>query len=215
MTIISNHNELSINEKPFSDKKPLLIGIAGRKGSGKSTVATFLGGVLNGRSVIQGFAHPMKLTLYNLFNVDNKYFEDPLCKEKIIPGFNISGRKVMQLMGTEFLRNMVDKDFFIKVKASFIEETKQLTDIFIIDDVRFNNEAEWIRENNGHIIHVYNTSKDAAVEEAARVIAGEDTHSSEQGIVKLPQDGYIFNTSTKLFLAHEILEMIKKLNLPF
>ena len=54
-------------------------------------------------------------------------------------------RLLMQWWGTEFRRNMVDKDYWIKKVQSWIDKHPEV-DVILIPDLRFKNEIEWIKK---------------------------------------------------------------------
>tara|TARA_B100000902_G_scaffold399700_1_gene471917 strand:- start:4377 stop:4955 length:579 start_codon:yes stop_codon:yes gene_type:complete len=145
----------------------MIIGLAGRKGSGKSTVAEILNDKFGYRTL--SFATPLKemlmamgVTKEEIFNID--------LKEKPLERFGgKSPRELLQLLGTEFARNMVCEDVWVKA----IEARVEPNDMIVLDDVRFPNEAEMIRDKGGKIIKVTRTGQELGM---------VDTHSSEAGI---------------------------------
>lgn len=64
---------------------------------------------------------------------------------------DLKWRKILQLIGK--IGRLIDEDYFIK---DFWEQTQKQNNnsIIIPDDVRFENEAKFIREKNGFIIHI-------------------------------------------------------------
>lgn len=119
-------------------------------GSGKSSVSDCF--VKNHNFVKLSFAAPLKEALVVLTGLDMSYFTDMKKKEIPIPGIGKSPRELMQLMATEFVREMVAPDFWLWRMGQSISKFSE-RDI-IIDDVRFENEANFIRNNGGQIVHV-------------------------------------------------------------
>lgn len=72
------------------------------------------------------------------------------------PGDKFSIRFMLQIFGTDVAR-AVDKDFWIHyAQSKYIETiTSKPETLFIITDVRFPNEVEFITNNNGSIIQVH------------------------------------------------------------
>ena len=71
----------------------------------------------------------------------------------------ITPRKILQLMGTDFVRNMIHPDFWVMwLEKEITEEIRNYegnkNQIFIIDDCRFENEFKMIRKADGIIIHL-------------------------------------------------------------
>lgn len=85
-----------------------------------------------------------------------------------------SPRVIMQKGGTEFFRNFVDRHFWIRIA----------TPGTIITDLRFEEEYNFVKANNGIIIKVVNSSQDD------HVLNG---HESERYINDLEADYYIYN----------------------
>ena len=65
-----------------------------------------------------------------------------------------------------------------------LDQIMQSGNNLIVPDVRFNNEAEWVRDN-GILIHI-NTNRDTI----------ETTHASEGGLEPLEGEIIVSNTST-------------------
>lgn len=146
-----------------------IIGLAGPKGVGKSTYANQLAfemyrteGLVAAR--VMSFAGPLKEMLGCI--VHNDYIED---KERIIPNLGVSARYCLQTLGTEWGRNIISSDIWINITRHRIEESEEK--FFIIDDVRFDNEAKMILDMGGE---VWKLSRSGVSE--------DDDHISESGI---------------------------------
>ena len=147
-----------------------IIGLAGPKGVGKSTYANQL--VFDMYKTrewsdairIISFASPLKEMLGCIVHKD--YIED---KERVIPNLGVSARHCLQTLGTEWGRNLISDSIWIDITRHRIEESD--AKIFIIDDVRFDNEAEMIRDMGGE---VWKLSRSGVNE--------DDAHISESGV---------------------------------
>ena len=147
-----------------------IIGLAGPKGVGKSTYANQL--VFDMYKTrewsdairIISFASPLKEMLGCIVHKD--YIED---KERIIPNLGVSARHCLQTLGTEWGRNLISDSIWIDITRHRIEESDAT--VFIIDDVRFDNEAEMIRDMGGE---VWKLSRSGVNE--------DDAHISESGV---------------------------------
>lgn len=117
----------------------LIIGFGGLKFSGKTTAAKTLQRIFAEEAVVMSFATPVKQTCKDLFLLSDEQICDPELKEQVDCRWNKSPRQLMQLLGTDFVRKMVDDSFWVKR----LEESIRLTDkkIILIDDVRFDEEA--------------------------------------------------------------------------
>lgn len=129
-----------ITLQTFSDLmigKMRLIGIAGKARSGKDTAAKYLLNKLGGDWSTASFADPMKAML-NAIDVDTSD------EAKGLPGnqYGVSTRHMLQTLGTEWGRNLIADDFWLTVF-----ESMNAGRCLIVPDVRFENEAELIREH--------------------------------------------------------------------
>lgn len=127
----------------------ILIGLAGKAGVGKTTIAQCF---VKWGYVQLSYATPLKTALAVLTGLPIEHFIDSELKEIKIPGLDISPRTLMQKIGTECIRNMIHPNFWIwKMRHSISAHSDR--DI-IIDDIRFENEAQLIRNNGGIVIHL-------------------------------------------------------------
>lgn len=156
-----------------------IIGITGKARSGKDTVANFIVAARGGYKY--GFANPMRDILRVIgIDMDDPYWQDH--KEEIIPALGKSPRQIMQTLGTEWGRNMVNEDLWVLMAN---QQVMRLGTGMIIADVRHENEAAWIRRSGGRIIHVTRGAAPAV-----------NAHTSEAGIVVQPEDIQLSNSGT-------------------
>lgn len=93
---------------------------------------------------------------------------------------SISPRRAYQLFGTEVGRAVRDT-IWLDAAQMLIDKGDSL----IITDVRFENEAEWIRNQGGVLVHIQR-------DEAKEVVS----HTSEVGVKVLDNDAVIHNNSS-------------------
>jgi len=166
----------------------MLIGIAGAAGSGKTTLAEGLADEYF--ITIHGLADPIKRALETMFGLDSRIWDDRVAKEEPIPEIGRSPRYLAQTLGTEWGRELVHPELWIKIADVKHQQHKSL----IIPDVRFQNEAEWIRNNSGAILYITRPGQE---------IISENGHSSEAGFDKslitnrIVNDGSIQDLITK------------------
>ena len=175
------------------NKGPLLIGLTGLAGSGKSSVAGILRRRYGGRVV--PFASPLKKMLAALgvpkaclYGADK---ERPL---DLLRGH--TARHAMQTLGTEWGRGLIGDDFWLCAWADAVSAVPRDVLVVVADDVRFANEAECIRDNGGLVLRV--------VRPSGRSTAGG--HASETG--DFAADAMILNNGTKQQLGRTVAGIV-------
>ena len=173
-----------------------LIGIAGLARSGKDTFASFLklkSKELNEEFETYAFADPLKLAASQMFGLPLSIFYGGDEREEINEDWGISPREMLQKLGTEGGREIFGSDLWIKranvqFRAPLIYGFKEeVLDVpFCVTDVRFNDEADWIREHHGIVVHIRNDN----------VIGDVREHASEEGVTIVNDDIIIMNNGT-------------------
>lgn len=164
--------------------KRIIIGITGLARSGKTTAANFL--VEENEFRVISFADPVKAVCASVFQIPKECFE--VGDRNIIqPGFGMSYRAMLQELGTDLVRCQIDPDFWVKI-ASYALSKLPVTIPVVIPDVRFENEATWIREQSGIIIRL--------VRKEAGLPDDLGRHVSESGIAHNNKDFIVENNST-------------------
>lgn len=160
----------------------LLVGFTGRAGSGKDTAANYLKQKYPFKSV--AFADPIRAGMRAMIGLEDKHFAHP-DKEVVLPELGKSPRQMMQTLGTEWGRVTVNEDIWLILAGKKIQEFHEQGYGAIITDVRFENEAAWVRKNGGLIVHVL------------RDTAGTPhVHASEAGVKASAIDYIIYNNRT-------------------
>lgn len=141
-----------------------IIGFTGRKQNGKSTVCDIIKDDLE--------AAGMKVARIN--------FKDPLLAMARSIGWNgikdENGRKLLQRLGTDVVRDCVDQNYWVQAWIKAVSEQKGKVDVVLADDVRFDNEAQAVRQMGGVVIGITSPEVNHRV--------GNDLHTSEAGITK-------------------------------
>ena len=172
-------------------KTPHLIGLTGYAGSGKDTVRDALA---RHGYIGMAFADPIRQMLRKLFDqagVAYGYMDSRELKESIIPQLGVSYRHLAQTLGTEWGR-AVAPDLWLRIADGFIKDTNSAGELwsdgvplFAISDVRFANEAQWVRDRGGVVWRI-NRPQAAAVRE----------HSSEEEVGRIQVDAEIDNSGS-------------------
>lgn len=137
----------------------MLIGLVGFAGSGKGTVADTLVEKYNFTKL--SFADPLKDAVSSIFgwprhllegdtdeSRDFREREDTFWTNRL--GYSISPRKVLQRFGTEVCRDSFSHNIWIYALESRMRNHSNV----VVADVRFDNEIDFIRQNNGFLVRV-------------------------------------------------------------
>ena len=82
-----------------------------------------------------------------------------------------SPREVMQKLGTEFGREMVHSDLWVTIARRRLDKAREAGASVVLDDCRFDNEAETWRQVGGTVIEITRPGQ-----------AYSDSHASEAGL---------------------------------
>lgn len=172
----------------------MLIGLVGSKGVGKNTFANKL---VNSYNFIQkSMADPLKKACQCLFLFTDDQVNGTI-EQKETPDprwFNCTPRLALQFVGTELLRDNlnkimpgIDKNVFIHhLKIWYDEAIKSNPKIkVVISDIRFQNEAKFIKDSGGILIRIIRSNNQS-----------KDEHSSEMELQSIECDYIINNNST-------------------
>ena len=144
----------------MTDKK--LIGVLGKKKSGKDTCGNYL--IENYKFKRYTFADPIKKITEVLFDFNEDQLNGNECKDSLDFRWYITPRDAFQKIGTEFGQNMIYK-LFPKLKQKLGDEIiwirlfkkwyeKNKTSDIVITDVRFPYEIEAIKSLGGIIVKI-------------------------------------------------------------
>jgi hypothetical protein len=178
---ISLDNPASVFREEFKGKGIPVYGITGRAGCGKSTFAAALG---RGRSHTRlAFADPLREVALAIFGCayrtqEEKAATDAFWSERLGDDWS-TGRKILQRLGTEVGRQTINTDIWLHAMdrrlLAILAQVKAGTlsrPIVTIEDVRFANEAKYVHDIGGTLIHLERSDQPA----------NTDTHASEGGI---------------------------------
>jgi hypothetical protein len=146
----------------------IIIGLTGRVGCGKDTAASAIIETMGFEKA--SFAEPLKATLCYLFGWNMKQWEDLEWKETPNDAcFGKTPRYVAQTFGTDWGRNMIDHNIWVELAIRELAG-----DRIVFTDVRFDNEAQAIRDAGGYVVEVVRRQEGSRTD--------YNTHSSEAGI---------------------------------
>ena len=164
----------------------MIIGLCGLAGSGKDEVAAILS--RRYRFAAISFAGPIYKAVSEITGLPPDRLKDREQKERPIPWLGKSPRELLQTLGTEWGRQMVRDDIWVKIAMRRASEQERYGWHSVITDVRFDNEAEVILEAGGQVWRV---------ERPGAGLSGQAAgHPSEAGISNHLIDQVIRNAGT-------------------
>lgn len=132
----------------MSRPAPDVVGIAGPAGAGKDTVADIIIDLYGGSKA--SFALPLKLGLSAMLGADFVHMGRDE-KETPMEDLGITPRRLMQTLGTEWGRQLVDESIWVKALDRHI---RQNPGFYVVPDTRFTNEVSWVKGRGGLMVYV-------------------------------------------------------------
>jgi hypothetical protein len=142
------------------------------------------------------FAKPLKQALEVLGIKEPKTRAE---KEALLPGRKYSYRKAAQTLGTEWARAL-DPSFW----GALAQENIAGKDYVVVTDVRFENEANLVRELGGHIWHISGRK--------AELLGDTASHESERPVDFKDGDSTIQNTGSLQDLDLQVQKLLGELD---
>lgn len=200
-----------------------IIGLVGFIGSGKDTVADILVEKHNFERI--SFAKPLKDAVAAIFGWDRDMLEgrttearaqrevvDAWWQDRIgdVQGKPVTPRHILQLFGSEVVRDNVHEDIWVHAAAKYIAAHPEKN--FVFTDVRFANELEMIEQASGIIVKVFRHADPPWLADYldmpySMFIGKHNIHHSETGWIKpyLRSSALVlFNDSTLEKLADRV-----------
>lgn len=188
-------------DKPY---RPLLIGLTGRAGAGKSTVAAMLADSYACHQL--ALADPileMVHTLFALTGVDGAWATERALKEQpTMLGY--SYRHLAQTLGTEWGRGL-SPDFWVRVLDLRLAMPELQGENVVISDVRFPNEAAYIHRRGGVLVRVL---RDVPAAPSAVMSQATAAHASEQYSATLPVTHELINNGSLATLEDQVNRLV-------
>ena len=158
------------------------IGLSGHIGSGKDYVANYIAQNVERKCEVVKFATKLTQVTAAVLGVDNlSLFQDREWKEKkqfiwqctidttpTTTGKLISARDAQKIIGTDICRNLLGDNVWVDAFAHTYNDPDTL---YIISDLRFPNEMEFVQANNGVVVFINNRT------------AAQKQHQKENGTV--------------------------------
>lgn len=190
----------------------MIIGIAGKKRSGKDTIADYLCGTFGFKKL--SFSTALKEGVKHFFGWTEEHVNGKL-KDECDHYWGISPRQVLQELGTEFFQFYLPK----RIKAFQYNTNRQMwvkrlfkdfcsSDNIVISDIRFIHEIKAVKDRGGIVIKVEKPVKPILDKNILR--EEEDKHISELEVEKFDRYDKIFiNDSTIESLLNQVNKWYK------
>ena len=182
------------------------IALVGRMGTGKSTIASLLAHQFGYYKM--SWATPIKDLAERAYGTIDKTKTYAVTKNDTV--HYVTGRYLLQRIGTDALRSQVDEEFWLKVAINQISHILRLNPDarIVIDDTRFMNEAQLLQKRGFMIVRV-------RLPDAVRVLRlGEqltDTtadHPSEADSDHIPCHIDLWNTADAQQTVNELMRVL-------
>ena len=173
-----------------------LIGISGKMGSGKNTVASMLCDI-DDMFEQKAYGYKLKQVCSLLTGIPVEKFEDQKFKIETLSSQwgNLTVRELLQKVGTECMRYNLHPDTWVNALfADYTPESK-----WIITDVRFPNEYKAIKDRGGIVVRVGKPSIKC------------DEHISETALDGYKFDYKIYNEGDFNDLYDQVKELYEKI----
>lgn len=199
----------------MSQERITLVGLTGLAGTGKDSAAAHL--VREYGFVQASFADPIRSMVLQFLEeagIDHAWVTERRLKEEPIPGLGVSARELMQTIGTECGRAL-HRDLWVRhlhlrlglgwfgAHGTFRPQPGMhagqpmapIHDRIVISDVRFLNEAAWLRSIGGHLVRLHRESA-----------PGVRMHASEQQVLDLAAHVDLWNNGPTLEGLHGLID---------
>jgi hypothetical protein len=186
---------------------PHIIGITGNKGSGKNTVADIIGDLYHDpdkdlRFNSIAFADPIREKINYIFKLNGTITAYDDFKRSIVSttdtdmgSHSVSGRHVVREIGM-LMRYYNPNQFvdYVEDKINFLTRVN-----YIVTDLRFDNELEFLKRKNAFIVKVVRDEDTAT-----------DSHITERGFDDSQCDVVIYNNGSIEELTEKVRAVFDK-----
>ena len=178
-----------------------VIGLAGQKGVGKNYVANIIRELQCSFYYEVAFADPIKYYAIDILGIPDTlcFGSDDDKNEKTkydwerMPAYirgeksgQMTAREILQVLGTELGRNLWGKDVWTNALAIRVSEIRKMgAEVVVVTDVRFQNEADCVRNIGGEVWLVDGPRRSLSLT--------NDLHLSESSVLGILPDRVIRN----------------------
>jgi len=187
------------------NKPGLIIGISGKIGSGKDTVAKEIIKSFpdyNFRKV--SFGYNVKKIVSILTGIDMRTILSRKIKSVFLPDWEMTVGELFQQVGTNALRDILSEDTWILSLFNNIKDGENI----IITDVRFLNEANAILNRGGYLFRINGDPNKINSNETRNI-----NHKSETELDNFENFDIIYENVPPIDNLKTIIDKIRKLNI--
>jgi len=172
----------------------MIISFSGYAKSGKDTAAEIVRTEFP-RFKVKKFSGKLKEIASILTGIPASMFEQQFIKESNIDGWGMTGRELLQKIGTDAIRDGLHKDaWVISLFADY-----HSTDNWLITDCRFPNEYEYVKMFGGITVRIVRDGVEPV-----------NAHPSETSLDNFDFDIVISNDGDLDKFKNVVLELVKK-----
>lgn len=178
----------------------MIIGITGKAGAGKDTVAGYISRHAKGRVVKRAMADALKRATMFKFDLSEWHVFTEDGKKQFIPWVGATVREILQKEGTEYTKPFWGEDFWVRRIQREVDAVGPEVSI-VVPDIRFDQEAAWVQSKGGVVIEVIRPDV------TAPSTAGTN-HVSESGINPILINHRIINKGSLRTLSGEVQKLL-------
>ena len=168
---------------------PILVGISGKIGSGKTTLALALQALNSGRTVVCNFADALKREAAERYQVSlDRFYSQDEKNQPISADSELTVGGALQQHGAE--RRAENENYWLEQLDGFITSLPADVTLVVVGDVRHVNEAEWITQRGGFLVRL-NGDPGGVRAASTRNLA----HVSETALDDYDDFDLVFNTN--------------------
>jgi len=179
----------------------VIVGVIGKKGHGKNALGDILVKHWGFRQV--AFADALKLDVCDMYGLAEEQVNGTIeQKEAVDPRHGKSARQLMQEHGD--LRRSENPQYWVDALHQIIKGLrKDGVKHFVITDVRYQNEADYVKALSGQLWKIDRPGFGTGTDEA---------HSSEAGAHEITPDFDVMNDSTLIDLRESVMKLMYELS---
>lgn len=175
-----------------------LICLAGRAGSGKTTIAEHLRRTRG--AVRYSLAEPLKRMGRAIWGWSDEQLWGPQAVRDIVSTrWGMSPRRSLQLLGTDAMRNVLGDHVWVRYLLERLDAEQP--ELAVVDDVRFIDEARRMYNAGARVVRLTNLNHPAL---------GKDAHASEAEVERIPRA--LLAGEVRASTAEQVLEQFDALS---